>query len=304
VRILVFGAGVIGSAYAGRLLQAGHDVVLLARGARLVDLQSVGLILEDAESGSRITLPVTAVSASPPSDRFDLVLVPLRAEQVEAALPMLSGMQDDSDVLFFGNLGDQVEDIAAALGSRALFGFPAVGGTRDGQVIEYVVIRQQKTMLGELGAATTPRLRHLQQVFEGAGFATSITGDVRAWLLGHLAFVVPIAFALYRVGVDPKRLARDGATMGLLVLATREAFGALREAGNREIPRNLRALYRLPAVLVISYWKRVLQGPRGELWFGAHTRAAPAEMHTLARDLQDAIAHTGNAAPHLTRLLT
>ena len=59
MRILVLGAGVIGSVYAGKLLQAGHEVVLLARGPRLVDLQTHGLILEDAESGA----PVGAAGA-------------------------------------------------------------------------------------------------------------------------------------------------------------------------------------------------------------------------------------------------
>ena len=37
MRILVLGAGVIGSVYAAKLLQAGHEVVLLARGHRLAD---------------------------------------------------------------------------------------------------------------------------------------------------------------------------------------------------------------------------------------------------------------------------
>ena len=32
MRVLVLGAGVIGSVYAARLLQAGHHVMLLARG--------------------------------------------------------------------------------------------------------------------------------------------------------------------------------------------------------------------------------------------------------------------------------
>ena len=62
MRILVLGAGVIGSVYAGKLLQAGHEVVLLARGPRLVDLQTHGLILEDAQSGDRSVLPVPSVS--------------------------------------------------------------------------------------------------------------------------------------------------------------------------------------------------------------------------------------------------
>ncbi len=44
LRILVLGAGVTGSVYAGKLLQAGHEVVLLARGPRLSDLRNNGLV--------------------------------------------------------------------------------------------------------------------------------------------------------------------------------------------------------------------------------------------------------------------
>ena len=40
VRVLVPGAGVIGGACAGGLLQAGHQVVMVARGQRLADLRT------------------------------------------------------------------------------------------------------------------------------------------------------------------------------------------------------------------------------------------------------------------------
>jgi 2-dehydropantoate 2-reductase len=303
VRILVLGAGVIGSVYAGALLQAGHEVVLLARGARLADLERHGLVLEDAESGSRTVRPVATLSELAPDDRFDLVLVSVRSEQLASMMAVLTGMTDGSDVLFFGNVGSRGVEVAAALGERAVFGFPAAGGTRDGPTITYVLIRQQKTMLGEPDGATTSRIQHLQHLLTGAGFPTLISADIGGWLLGHAAFVVPIAFALYRVGIDAPRLAADSGTMRLMVLATREAFRALHAAGNEEIPTNLRVLYRLPTVLVVAYWRRVLNGPRGELWFGAHTRAAPEEMHALARDLQEAVSHTGRPTPNLERLL-
>jgi ketopantoate reductase len=52
-RVLVLGAGVIGSAHAGRLLQAEHHPVMLARGQRLADLRARGLVLEDAQSNHR-----------------------------------------------------------------------------------------------------------------------------------------------------------------------------------------------------------------------------------------------------------
>lgn len=303
MRILVLGAGVIGSVYAGKLLAAGHEVVLLARGSRLADLQSHGLLLEDAESRIRTAQPVVVLSELASDDDFDLVLVPVRSEQLVSTLAVLTAMTDGSDVLFFGNTGNHGAELAVALGERALFGFPAAGGTRDGPTIKYVLIRQQKTMLGEPDGTTTARIRRLQHVLDGAGFPTLISADIHAWLLGHAAFVVPIAFALYRVGIDAPRLAADPATMRLMALATREAFSALRATGNEEIPTNLHSLYRLPTVLVIAYWRRVLNGPRGELWFGAHSRAAPEEMHALARDLREAMRHTGRLTPNLDRLL-
>lgn len=303
MRILVLGAGVIGSVYAGRLLQAGHEVVLMARGARLADLQTHGLILHNAESGDRTALPALAVSEPDPDDDFDLVLVPVRGEQLRSTLPALTAMPDGSDVLFFGNTANRRAELVAALGSRALFGFPAAGGTRDGPVIRYVLISQQKTMLGEPDGTTTPRVRKLQRMLDGAGFPTMISTNIDGWLLAHAAFVVPIAFALYRVDVDASRLAADPATMRLMVRGTREAFTALRSGGNTEVPRNLRILYRLPTVFVTAYWRRVLASPRGELWFAAHSRAAHEEMHALAQHLQQAVHGTGHATPDLDRLL-
>ena len=231
------------------------------------------------------------------------MLVPVRAEQLVSTLPVLTGMNDGSDVLFFGNTANRQADLTAALGERALFGFPAAGGTRDGPVVRYVLISQQKTMLGEPDGTTSPRVRHLQSVLDEAGFPTLISANIEDWLMAHAAFVVPIAFALYRVGADPARLAADPATMRLMVLATRQAFTALRANGNDEIPTNLRILYRLPTRVVIGYWRRVFNSPRGELWFGAHSRAAPEEMRDLADELQEALRHTGHPTPDLERLL-
>jgi ketopantoate reductase len=44
VRILTVGAGVIGSVSAGKLLQAGHHLVMLARGRRLAGLRTHRLV--------------------------------------------------------------------------------------------------------------------------------------------------------------------------------------------------------------------------------------------------------------------
>ena len=305
MRILVFGAGVIGSVYAAKLLQAGHEVVMLARGRRLSDLQTHGLVLEEAKSGHRTVLAVQPVREPVPGDRYEVVLVPVRSGQLASTLPVLTAMNDGSDVLFFGNTAGHQAELLASLGERALFGFPAAGGVRDGPVIKYVLIRQQKTMLGEPGGAMTPRVRHMQDELSGAGFPATISTNIDDWLLGHAAFIAPIAFALYRVDADPVKLAADPRTLRSMVLAIRQAFTALHAAGNPEIPANLRVLFlRLPTAVTVAYWRRVFAGPRGELWFGAHARAAPDEMRSLAQELQKALRRTGHPTPDLDELLT
>jgi 2-dehydropantoate 2-reductase len=303
LRVLVFGAGVIGSVYGGRLLQAGHRVTVLARGRRLADLTASGLLLRDVQSGHHDVLPVTAVSAPPPGARYDLVLVAVRWEQLTAAVPELAAMHDGSDVLIFGNAAGRVGELVEALGDRAVFGFPAAGGVRDGPLVRYVLIRQQQTMLGEASGAVSPRLRRLRATLEQAGFSTTISRNIEGWLLAHAAFVVPIAFALYRAGGDPARLAADRRALAVMVRATRQAFDALGAQGTVEIPRNLRTLYRLPTAATAAYWRRVLSGPRGELWFAAHSRAATEEMRSLARQLLGAVERAEHPTPDLTALL-
>ena len=173
-------------------------------------------------------------------------------------------MRGDADVLFFGNTAGHEADLVAALGRRALFGFPAAGGFREGPIVRYVLIHQQKTMLGEADGTSSVRVRELQGALNDAGFATRISTNIDGWMLGHAAFVVPIGFALYRAGTDTAKLAADEATLRLMVRATREAFRALAASGDAEIPVNLSVLYLwLPTAFVVGYWRRVMSGSSG-----------------------------------------
>jgi 2-dehydropantoate 2-reductase len=171
-------------------------------------------------------------------------------------------------------------------------------------VVRYVLIRQQKTMLAEADGSITSYIRRLAAVLAGAGFPTAVSRDAEGWLIAHAAFVAPIAFALYRVGVDPKRLASDTRTLRLMVRATRQAFQALQACGNSQIPRHLRALYLYaPERLAVAYWRRIMASDSGELWFAGHTRAAPQEMTSLAVAVRDAVARSRRPTPDLAALL-
>ena len=59
MRIGVLGVGAVGGWFGGRLVQAGYDVVFLARGKTLTRIREAGLTLID-EHGERSTIPVKA----------------------------------------------------------------------------------------------------------------------------------------------------------------------------------------------------------------------------------------------------
>ena len=51
MKILVYGAGNIGSLYAAKLKNAGNDVAILATGKRLSEIRERGILLQDFLSG-------------------------------------------------------------------------------------------------------------------------------------------------------------------------------------------------------------------------------------------------------------
>ena len=84
VRILIFGAGVIGSLYGALLAEAGYDVSIYARGRRLESLTRGGLLYK--RKGKIRKAPVNILSRLEVEDRYDLVFLTVRENQLHAAL--------------------------------------------------------------------------------------------------------------------------------------------------------------------------------------------------------------------------
>jgi ketopantoate reductase len=72
-------------------------------------------------------------------------------------------------VLFMLNNPAGMQRLEVLEPRRVLLGFPSVGGTRQGEVIRYIHIRQQQTTLGEVDGHTTPRLQASQKNLSSDG---------------------------------------------------------------------------------------------------------------------------------------
>src|SRR3546814_3198248 len=66
MRIAVMGAGGVGGFYGAKLAEAGHDVVLIARGRHLEAIREHGLSIENLSDG-RVSRSAVAVTDDPAS---------------------------------------------------------------------------------------------------------------------------------------------------------------------------------------------------------------------------------------------
>jgi 2-dehydropantoate 2-reductase len=304
MKILVYGAGVIGTLYASRLQQGGHQVTILARGSRLADIRRHGLVLEDVMSGARSTAQANVAERLLPEDRYDMALIAVRWDQLSGILPELAANRTRPTVLFMLNNPAGSAGLTDALGTdRVLLGFPGAGGILQGHVVRYIMIRQQPTTLGEPNDSRSTRLPAVVETLRASELRTRIDSDMNAWLVSHAFFVTAVSGAVYLAEGDCARLSRSQALLNLMVSGVREGFHAVRALGRPVHPFGLRVLFSwLPRPYAVSYWRRFFSKREAEYIFAGHVRHASLEMQSLAAECRLLLGQSGVVAPALSQL--
>lgn len=286
MNILVCGAGVIGSVYAARLQEAGYNVSLLARGQRAICLRTRGVLLEDASTGQRTTTQVRVVDHLAPTDVYDVALVTVRMDQLASILPSLAANHQIRTIVFMLNNPSGLQRLATIEPQRVVLGFPSVGGTREGEVVRYILIRQQPTTLGEVNGQVTPRLQQLAAAFKTAGFSVALSRDMQAWLKTHAIFVACVSAALATTEGDSVRLGHTRKNVAMMVRAIREGFKALQAQAIPISPFNLKLIFlQMPMWFAVFYWQYALRTKVGTLAIAPHANAARDEMRQVSKEI-------------------
>lgn len=148
MRIVVLGAGVQGTVFAVRLALAGHQVTLIARPGRAEELRQKGAAIEDLKTMRASSLPLPVLSELPRDISADLCLVTVRREQIEAVLHPLAAASGIPRIVFLVNHANGSDALVRLLGrSRVVLAFPGIAGSREGGLVRYLDIPQQRTVV-------------------------------------------------------------------------------------------------------------------------------------------------------------
>jgi ketopantoate reductase len=308
-KILVYGAGPLGSVFAARLLQGGNDVSILARGRRLAELREHGIVLVDAQTQEQSVTRVKVVERLAPDDAYDLVLVIMRKNHALQILPVLAANRHTPNVLFLMNNAAGPGALVEALGQeRVLIGFPGSAGYREGHAVHCLTGTEDDKAyvpFGEVDGRITGRTGEVASILESApGFGAQIRTDMDAWLKYHVALLFPsLAPSLFAAGVDNYRLARTRDLVVLTVRAVREGFRVLRSLGLPVTPSKLKVIEWLPEPILVLLVQRLLANPLMETALVKHAEAARDEVQHLIGEFMALARTTLVPTPTIDRLL-
>ncbi len=207
MKILVFGAGVIGTMHAWAFEQAGHAVSLLVRPGR-EDRWANGVALRILDGrGSRqeefkVLYRPNIVTSFEPDDGYELIVDAVRYSQAEAALPSIAANRGSAVVLFFHQSWRGLDVIDRTLTKEQyVLGMPRAGGVLSDGVLDGAF--DGKVMLGTSTCSrpTTPvvegaarkNLDFVSGLFRPAGFEVETPDNLEHWCWIHFA-----ATAAYR----------------------------------------------------------------------------------------------------------
>jgi len=287
MRLLVYGAGVIGSIFAGKLAKNGFNVNILARSNRYSEIVENGIILRNSLSNKLDTIKINAIETLKENDIYDYIIVVVQNNQINDILPIL-GKNKSKNIVFVVNNPLGYENWINIVGyERILIGFPSAGGERKNGIVSYFIGKGiiklfQSTTFGELNGKKTERLKKLHSIFKKSGFSPSINNKMDWWQKTHLAVVLPGAKALYRFQSNNYELAKSYKTLKNLVYATRELFTILKSNNIKITPGKLN-FYYLPAFILGKIWQIVMGTKMAEYAMAKHTIVAKDEIDILEK---------------------
>ncbi|MGB9673316.1 MAG: 2-dehydropantoate 2-reductase [Anaerolineales bacterium] len=190
MKIAIYGAGAVGGYFGARLLQAGMDVGVIARGEHLRAIQQHGIQIQGI-SGNFTVKPNIATDDVTQVGVVDLVIVGVKAWQVpQAAEKIASMLGEQSVVLPLQNGVDAPAQLAAVLGKeRVLIGLCQIAAQLSAPgVITHTGI-EPYLAFGEWDNRRSARVLELQKMFTKAAIKAEVPADITAALWDKFLFI-------------------------------------------------------------------------------------------------------------------
>ena len=307
MKVLVYGSGVIGSYLAHVLCSAGNDVTVLARGRWREQLETHGLRIRHHLQRSQTLDHPKVIGDISEGGSYDVVFAVMPYNKIGAILEPLAAVRAPLVVLVGNNMNPAAMEKFILGGTvcekQVLFGFQVTAGKRD---MEKGLLVCERLGAGNMDLGGLHRLpdeatrSKLNEAFAGTGYRLNWQPDMEAYLVCHLAAILPIGYLAYACDGDMR--SSTGAQRRLMRLASREAYAMLKTRGIPILPAGDDRYYASGLrgrLMQFLYFVMAKNKTIGDLVACEHCRNAYEEMEMLDKAFMEIVARTpGASMPH------
>jgi len=276
MKILVYGAGVLGSYLAHVLVRGGNDVTVLARGKRNEELTKDGIVIRHYFQRKTTVDKVRVIHHLPPEEIYDLIFVVMKYNDFPSVLPILAENQS-SNIVLVGNNADarEMQNLLqknSVVKKNIVFGFQLSGGRRE--IDRMISIRGGGHMvLGSLvGEVSFKPL--LQKAFEKVKYKLDYHEDMDAWLKSHIVPIIAMNAISIAGDNHFKKIAKDKKLLMQMIAAIDEGFKVLESTGYTITPAVQVKLFRNYRGIVYFFLKIYHMSPITKLIDGSSNEIA------------------------------
>jgi 2-dehydropantoate 2-reductase len=230
-RVIVVGAGSLGTVYGAALARAGAEVQLLAREAHARAIQAGGGVVVDS-FGERWEVPLHADWRPERIEPAEIVVLLTKTPDTAAALGALAHVRDSVRIaVSFQNGVAKDDELAAWSGPDTVVGAVAmVGATLEapGHVRHTM---NGPSFLGELDGASSDRVERLAALLESGGLPGIVTDRIRSVEWSKLVHAVPTTALPALTGLFLHEIFTTPELARLYVDMVREGWGVAEATG-------------------------------------------------------------------------
>lgn len=240
MKILVLGAGAIGSVFGGFLARAGHPVTLLGRKPHIEAIKKTGLWIEGIWGDHTIENLKGYVSLRDLKEKeqgsFDVALLSVKSYDTETMLSELTSCYPEPPpvVALQNGLGN-LEKIEAWLGKEKTIGGRVIFGVEflePGRV--KVTVAADNTVIGDLsGSPENTFVKSLAAAFNRASIPTEVTGEIKRYIWGKVLYNCALNGLATLIDVNYGALLSFAGTRTIMQTIIEEIFSVTRA---RNIP--------------------------------------------------------------------
>ena len=294
MRILVYGAGVLGCNLANNLYCANKDVTLLARGKWAEQISENGLRIKHKLKLKEAVSHIPVITKLRPEDVYDVIFVVVGYTQLNSVIENLSD-NDTKNIVLVGN-NVQATHYASLLPEKnVMFAFALSAGHREEERVASIDLK--KITIGQLKGQPSNEML-IGQIFNGTGYKVVYEPNMEDYLLCHAAFVIPVAFACYYTDGNLKKLKGNDDYLKRVLEAGIEGYRAIEQAGHEILPtsdKNYESSgYRR---FCMCFYRLMCATSLGKICASDHAMNAVGEMSALNEDIKKLFDETGAAYP-------